>query len=506
MIEMEKGKRGGRHIWRPAAATALVMAVCLTASGQAAASAGDGRAAKIEALLDRYAELGMLNGTALVAAGGAVLVEKGFGMADFELGVPNRPDTKQWIGSITKVFTATAVVKLADAGKLSLDDHVSDLLPWYRKDTGARVTVRQLLDHTSGIPDYMHLPGVGREGFRREVGDDPIDVKAFAQKWCSGDLQWEPGSRWGYSNSGYVLLGAIVERVAGSPFDQVVKTLVLSPAGMEGTVDLAARPRSVVAGLAEGYEKMGDALVTRRPWNISTTFAAGGMVSTVGDLYRFDRALYRDDFVSAKAREAMFTPGLGHYGCGWEVTDQPIGPGKAVRTVAGHEGFLFWSLARIYRIPQDQVFVALVNNTGDTALPAIFAGVADILYGREPAWPKPSAARAVYDLAAEKGAEVALARYRELQAREPEAYVFDERGLNLLGYGLLQEGKPGAALGIFRFMVDTYPSSANAYDSLGEGLAAAGRREEAVKAYARSLELDPSSRNAAAQITKLLAE
>ncbi|MGA9751413.1 MAG: serine hydrolase [Acidobacteriota bacterium] len=482
---------------------ALMLVLAVAGAVRAQSKGSEDKAARIDALLERYQQLGLFNGSALVAERGRLLLDKGYGMADFEMGVPNSAATKHWIGSVTKIFTATAVLRLADEGKLSLDDRLSDLLPWYRKDTGARVSVRQLLNHTSGIPDYMHLPGIGREGFRRAVGDDLVDVKDFALKWCSADLAWEPGTKWGYSNSGYFLLAAIVEQVTGKPYEEALRELVLDPAGMRDTEDLARRPRAVVPGLTPGYEKAGGKVVTRRPWNLSTAFGAGAMVATVDDLYRFDRALDREGFLSGKSMEAMFTEGLGHYGCGWEVRFMAIGPGRTRRTVAGHEGFIFWSLARIYRIPEDGVFVALVNNTGDAPLPAVFDGIADLLYGREPAWPKPSAAGAVTALAFDKGAGAALKRYEEMKAVASGDYLFDEKGLNVLGYALLQGGKADDAVVVFRCVATSFPDSGNAWDSLGEGLAAAGRREEAVKAYARSLELQPSNRNAVERLDAL---
>jgi CubicO group peptidase (beta-lactamase class C family) len=481
----------------------LLLALGAVGTARVQSSGAEDSTARIGALLARYHELGQFNGSALVAQHGEVLLEKGYGMADFEMGVPTSPATKQWIASVTKVFTATAVVRLADQGKLSLDDHLSTLLPWYRKDTGSKVTVRHLLNHTSGIPDYMHLPGIGPEGFSKDVGNDPIDLEAFALKWCSADLAWEPGTKWGYSNSGYFLLGVVIEQVTGKTFEEALRELVLDPAGMSQTADLARRPRSVVENLTPGYEKAGGRIVTRRPWNLSTAFGAGAMVATVGDLYRFDRALDRKGFLSREAQAAMFTEGLGHYGCGWEVRTLPIGPGKAERTVAGHEGFIFWSLARIDRIPQDGIFVALVNNTGDAPLTSMFTGITDLLYGREPSWPKPSAAEAVTGLAFETGAGAALARYRELKAASSGDYLFEERGLNVLGYGLLQAGRATEAVEVFRFMAESYPESGNAWDSLGEGLAAAGRREEAVRAYARSLQLQPSNRNAVERLDAL---
>ncbi len=487
----------------PPRVAALLLLAALAAP-LAAHSDTDDLGARIDALIARHHELGRFNGTALVAVDGRVVLAKGYGSANFEFGVANDPATRHWIGSVTKVFTATAVLRLADRGALRLEQTLAELLPWYRQDTGGRVTVRHLLTHTSGIPDYMHLPGVGREGFRREVGDAPIEVRPFAETWCSGDLDWPPGTRWGYSNSGYVLLAAIVEQVAGRPFAAALRELVLDPAGMTDTVDLAMQPRAVVDRLTPGYELGPDGLLTRRAWNVSTTYGAGSLVSTVGDLFRFDRALERPGFLSPASRAAMFTEGPGHWGCGWEVRTLPIGPAGAPRTVAGHEGYLFWSIARIYRVAEDGLFVALVNNTGDAPLPPLFAGIADLIYGREPAWPLPAAADEVAALALERGGAAAVARYQELRATRPGELEFDEAGLNRLGYRLLGAGRAADATALFRLMVELYPRSANAWDSLGEGLAAAGERTEAIRAYARSLELDPTNANAARQLARLV--
>jgi CubicO group peptidase (beta-lactamase class C family) len=457
----------------------------------------------IDALVRAYHDVGAFNGNILVAKDGVVLLDKGYGMASFEQRVPNAPGTKHWIGSVSKVLTATTVMRLVDQGRLSLDSRVSDLLPWYRKETGSRVTVRMLLNHTSGIPDYMHLPGIGREGFSREVGSDPINVKAFVQKWCSADLSGEPGTRWAYSNSGYVVLGAIVEQVTGRPFAHALQELVLDPAGMTATRDLAADPRAVVEGLTPGYQKAVGRIVARQAWNISTAYAAGSMVAPLGDLLRFSQTLDRPGFLSAASRSALFTPGLGNWGCGWEVRTLPLGPGGAERVVEGHEGYIFWSLARIYRIPGERLFIAIVNNTGDAPLPKIFTGVTDLLFGRTPVQPLPPLSRALLPILESKGTPAMVARLREIQVKEAGAWDFAEAALNAFGYELLRDGRAEAAVSVFQLNSELYPRSANVWDSLGEGLAASGRREEAVKAYRKVLDLDPSHSSAKSMLAKL---
>ena len=461
---------------------------------------------QLDAFLAKFQEFGLLNGTVLVARDGKVILEKGYGWADMELGVPLRGDSKILLASITKTFTAVTAMRLAEQGKLSLEAKVSDLLPWYRRDTGSRITVRHLLSHTSGIPDYLHIPGVGPEGFLRETVVAPVAIEEFAKKWCSGDLQSEPGSRYQYCNSGYFLLGAIIASVSGKPFPQAVAEQVLVPLGMKHTGDLAADPRAVIPGMARHYMKRGREYQTSGPWNYATALAAGSMYSTVGDMLLFDQGLYRDSFLSEKSRRLMFTAGLGGYGCGWEIRRSPLGPGKAERTVLTHEGFLYWVHTRFFRVPEERICVVILNNTGDAPLEAVFAGVTDILYGRLPAPLLRPLGFAVSPELLARGPEIVAGRIRELQVTEAGAWDFSERAVNALGYEMMRSGKADVAVAVFRYLVESFPQSGNAWDSLGEGLAALGKKDEAVKAYARSLELDPGNRNAVAMLQRLMSQ
>jgi len=166
---------------------------------------------KIDGLVKQYNEYGQFNGSILVADQGKVIYEKGFGMANMEWGIPNGPDTKFRIGSITKQFTAALILQLVDEGKIKLDGRLSDYLPDYRKDTGEKVTIHQLLNHTSGIPSYTSNPEFFPKHSRNAYG-----VPEFVKTFASGDLEFEPGSKFSYNNSGYTLLGAIIEKnVAG---------------------------------------------------------------------------------------------------------------------------------------------------------------------------------------------------------------------------------------------------------------------------------------------------
>jgi CubicO group peptidase (beta-lactamase class C family) len=182
----------------------ILLVTCSTALAQ-------DHAAKVQEVLVLAHKYRQFNGTALVAEDGKVVYKGAFGMANMEWGIPNAPDTKFRLGSITKQFTATLILQLVEQGKIKLDGKLSDYLLEYRKDTGEKVTIHHLLTHTSGIPSYT-----GEPGFFENVSRNPYKVADFVKQHASGNLEFEPGSKFSYSNSGYFLLGAIVERITGT--------------------------------------------------------------------------------------------------------------------------------------------------------------------------------------------------------------------------------------------------------------------------------------------------
>src|SRR5687768_11004790 len=188
------------------------------------------RAAKIQEVLALAHKYKQFNGSALVAQNGKVVYKGAFGMANMEWGIPNTPDTRFRLGSITKQFTAALTLQLVEQGKIKLDGKITDYLPDYRQDIGQKVTVHHLLTHTSGIPSYT-----GQPGFFENVSRNPYKVVDFVKQYASGDLEYEPGSKYSYNNSGYFLLGAIIERVTGKSYEQVLKENILDPAGMKNT-------------------------------------------------------------------------------------------------------------------------------------------------------------------------------------------------------------------------------------------------------------------------------
>jgi CubicO group peptidase (beta-lactamase class C family) len=195
----------------------IACTVVLLIGFQHAALAQD-HAAKIQEVLTLAHKYRQFNGSALVAENGKVIYKGGFGMANMEWDIPNTPDTKFRLGSITKQFTAVLTLQLVEQGKIKLDGKLSEYLPDYRKDIGEKVTVHHLLTHTSGIPSYTSQPG-----FFANVSRNPYKVAEFVKTYTSGNLEFEPGTKFSYNNSGYFLLGAIVERITGKSYEQALK-------------------------------------------------------------------------------------------------------------------------------------------------------------------------------------------------------------------------------------------------------------------------------------------
>src|SRR3989454_3128632 len=188
---------------------AFALALFCIFTFQALAFAQD-KAGKIDQMLSLFNQYGQFNGAALVADNGKVIYKKGLGLANMEWNIPNTPETRFRLGSITKQFTATLILQLVEQGKIKLDGKLSDYLPDYRKDVGEKVTVHQLLSHTSGIPSYTSVPG-----FFANVSRNPFAIDDFIKKYASGDLEFEPGTKFVYSNSGYFCWARLSKRSQG---------------------------------------------------------------------------------------------------------------------------------------------------------------------------------------------------------------------------------------------------------------------------------------------------
>jgi CubicO group peptidase (beta-lactamase class C family) len=450
----------------------LALAVAWGMAGVARAD----RASELDAVVTAYAEDNLWSGTVLVLEGGKPLLAKASGQAVREWGVANTLDAKMRIASITKQFTAMLILEQVARGKLRLDGKVSDYLPWYRKDTGSKVTVHHLISNTSGIPEPKVTPAFGAA--RRQAW--PV-TKDFVVAWCMGDLAFEPGSKFEYSNNGFSVAAAILEEVTGQPYGELLRREILEPLGMKDTG--VERSQTFVPRRAQGYA-MG---VPVPAWDMSFYLGAADMYSTVEDLAKWDAALYTDKLLPAKLRNLMFTPVQRGYGYGF-VVDKKGG-------LVMHDGGMAGFSARFIRFVDKKQTVILLSNDGFSSLRALSTDVVAILQGGKATPRKPSITRPLRAITA-KGSAAGLAEtYRGLKQREPDQWNFAETELNRLGYELLATGRIDDALVAFRLNVEAFPQSWNVHDSLGEVLLEKGDKAGAKASYQRSVELNPKNEN-----------
>lgn len=464
--------------------TAILFALFIIAFMTATSAAAQKNVRKIDALVKQYYEYGQFNGSILVAENGKIIYKKGFGMANMEWNIPNGADTKFRIASVTKQFTAALVLQLVEEGKIRLDAHITDYLPDYRKDTGGKVTIHQLLNHTSGIPDY------------KNVSSNPYSPADFAKKHVSGDFEFEPGAKYRYNNGGYSILGAIIEKVTGKSYETVLRERILKPLGM--TNSGYAHNSTLLEKQASSYEKTPAGYINAPYIDMSIPYAAGSMYSTVEDLYKWDQALYEDKILSAESKRLMFTPGLGNYGYGIRITDQPLGKSDRKTKVIWHGGAGVNGFASlISRAVETRQTVIILDNGGNALnLSKITTSILGILNGQPYDAPKKSIAETLYKTATEKDVASVIAEYRRLKAENSPAFDFSESELNTLGYQLLNMKRVKDAIEIFKLNAEMFPASSNVYDTLGEAHLADGNKDSALANYKKAIELDPKNANA----------
>lgn len=335
-----------------------------------------GRAQDLLPKLEEYAQAAAraerFSGAILVARDGKVLVSKGYGMADVEHDVPNTPETKFRLGSLTKQFTAAAVLLLQERGQLSVQDSVCKYVAPC-PEAWQPVTIHHLLSHTGGVPNLTNLSAF--PDYLR-TKRDPTTVEALIGRFRDRPLDFKPGEKWNYSNSGYILLGHVVEKVSGKSYEGFLRENIFEPLKMTSTG--YDRADDIIKRRARGYEAGPDDRVVNTSYiDMSIPFAAGGLYSTVGDLYLWDQALYTEKLLKKSSLDAMFTAVKNDYGYGFGVTK------LFDRRLNAHSGGIEGFTTTINRFPDDRVTVIVLSNYGPARAGRIARDLSAIAFGEK---------------------------------------------------------------------------------------------------------------------------
>lgn len=479
--------------------TAFVAVIAFVAT--LAVSVAQTKSAQLDDLLNKYTQYGQFNGSVLVADNGKVIYKKGFGMANMEWDILNTPDTKFRLGSITKQFTSMLIMQLVAEGKLELQATVSTYLPDYSKINGDKITIHQLLTHTSGTPNYTSFPN-----FFKELSRNPYTPTEMVRMFADSTLTFTPGEKFAYSNSGYILLGAIIEKVTGKSYETVLKEKIFDPLKM--TNSGYDHHNTILKKRAAAYEMKGSTPENAPYIDMSIPYAAGSLYSTVEDLYLWDQALYTEKLLPKKYRDMLFgkyIEGFGQfYGYGWSVGEMPVGNTKERTDIIGHGGGINGFSTLITRMPEDKSTVILLNNTGTAPLNAITLAINGILHGATYDLPKQSLAKSLYNEIIDKDLKAGVAFYAK--NKDSKQYSLSESEMNSAGYNLLHAGRKVEAEAVLKLNMEAFPKSSNVYDSYGEVLMIQGKNELAIANYKKSIELDPTNQNGIDMLKKLGVE
>ena len=474
------------------------------------------KVARLDSFLQVLSQNTLFNGSVLVSEYGRIVYKKSAGYYNLEKKIPNSTKTPFNLASVSKPFTATAILQLVQKGKIRLDEQVGNYLPHFRFD----VTVKNLLTHTSGLP---RIEDVENDYARNNPNELVSNDKAYRDLMTRTDsLQFQPGERFQYNNTNYFLLSLIVEKLSGMSFDKYMVKEIFEPAGMKDTYirneTKTNTPRYILPTMYSTNYQHVDSLDKAKFY---TYFQLGGLtgannvVSTLEDLFLFDKALNTGKLVDSTLLSEAFRPavlnngkkvnlrGVRTYGYGWNIMEEPVRD-----RVIFHDGHIVGLSTMILKNPARKLTIFYYDNTDSKALFSIVGNISRIL-NNEPLNTIPlqkSAVRVFGEVLVKQGLTVAKARLDEIRA-DSVHYYFDELEMNTLGYDLLsKDGAPShksLSLEVFKMNMDFFPTHPNVYDSYGDALLQNGQREEAVRMYNKVIELDPKHEEARKKLAKL---
>jgi len=429
---------------------------------------------KIEELIQKYVELDQFSGTVLLAKEGNILYAKAFGEANKSYQIKNNIDTKFNIASMGKMFTGVSILQLEERGKLNINDPVSKYLKGF--PFGNKITIKHLLSHTSGLSNYMRHSVYRANRGKRYVINDIIPF-IYEQK-----LEFNtPGKQFGYSNSGMVVLGAIIEKVSGKTYSNYITENIFVPAQMTNTE--MRFWDDVVQNRALGYLKSVSGKYTNTIYTNSSPQSDGGILSTVEDLLKFDRALYSPLLVNDISKEKLFKAVIPKitYGLAFQVEH------KNGNKVVGHGGGLPGFSSYFSRYLKDKYTIIALSNYDRISRNIVYY-IEDILFNKTYQLPKERLRFFIYkNKTTIKSFETfpVMAKF----ITDNKYSLNHHQRLNLIAYEFMREKNIEFAIQLFKLNVHLFPNEANVHDSLGEAYENNKQYDLALKSYEKAVEL-----------------
>lgn len=453
---------------------------------------------KLDEIMKTYHRFNMFDGSVLVAENGKVIYKKAFGLANREWKIPNTTDTKFMIGSVSKPLTSILTLIMSQKGLIDLNKTISDYIPEFSKKNGSRITVRQLMMHTSGMPNYEIMPDffpqVSRKYFSRED---------YMKLYMDSALLFEPGTNYSYSSWGYFTLGYILEKVSGKSYSHLMKDEIFEKLGMNGSGSYYHT--QVVSKRATGYDYIPGGYTSSDFRDQSNTMGTGDIYSTVEDLFKLHIALSNNTLVNKELSAEMFTPGIRpwRYGYGWFNQNFRYSPTDSV-FANYHLGMTDGFLSFMVRIPSTNSLVVFLCNSSPTHFFGIASSLMQALYNK-PVKLKQPVHKVMETTISKVGAAKAVEQYKELK-KDTANYYIDWLAMDQLGNQLFTLKRYDDARMIFENNAAEFPQRDLVLLSLAKTYEALGRKEDAITWYKKTLAVNARNEEAKTRLKALGGE
>ncbi|MBD2701979.1 serine hydrolase [Spirosoma sp. BT702] len=439
---------------------------------------------KLSELMKAYHSYNMFDGAVLVAENGKVIYKDAFGLANREWNIPNTTDTKFMIGSVSKPLTAVLMLLQVQKGLIKLDKTIEDYLPEFKNKPAAKVTISQLLNHTSGIPNYDIIndffPRISRQHYTRED---------YLKTFIDSSLAFKPGTQYAYSSWGYFTLGYIMERVTKKSYAQLMSDDIFNKIGMRNSGSYYHT--QIIPKRATGYDYSFGGYTSSDFRDQSNTMGTGDIYSTVDDLFKFHMALTDNTLLNKELTTEMFTSGIApaNYGYGWFNKQFKY---TATDSVASnfHLGMTDGFISFIRRIPSTKSLVVILCNSSPTDFFGITTNLYKILYNKPVSLKEP--AHKKMEVFIEKlGTEKAVVEYKKMKIDTAHYYI-DWISMNFIAQQLLALKRYEDAKVIAENNVNEFPNKDLMLVTMGNVYLALNKKEDAVRFYKKALQITPT--------------
>ncbi len=459
---------------------------------------GQSTTEQLSAVMHTFHHYNMFDGAVMVADHGTVVYKEAFGLANREWDIPNSTDTKFMIGSISKPLTATLILILTEKNLINLDSSLSYYVPQFKDKPASKVTIKQLLNHTSGLPNYDIIrdffPRISRQSFTREE---------YLEIFQDSALAFEPGTRYMYSSWGYYTLGYIIEKVTGKSYAQAMKDEIFDKINMPNSGSYLHT--QIIPKRASGYDYgLGD-YVSADFRDQSNTMGTGDIYSTVEDLFEFHMALANNKLLSKELTEAMFTPGLrpARYGYGWFNQNFKYTNSDSIKAnyhLGSTEGFISFMI----RLPETNSMIVILCNSAPTDFFGIVKALLKVLY-HKPVVLKEPVHKKMETIIANFSAEKAVEEYQTMK-KDTAHYYIDWLQMYYLGEKLLSLKRYDDARIIGENNVIEFPDRDLVALSLANIYLALNRTADATLYYQKTLQINPAREEAKNRLRELQSD